>query len=272
MFNFLNTLSLAFESYWQSFVKKIPILLLALAIFLIFWIIARIEKAITLRVIKKLKDKEKVELTILFDRLTRIGVLIFGTIFALSIAGVNLAALITGLGLVGFVLSFALQDYIKNFLAGIIILTQKPFIIGDQIEIGQFSGKVSAIEMRFTILKAFDGREILISNADILSKAIIRTTAYPIKQSKIEIILEYKKNLRDLMKLIARAIKDTEGVQAQPEPKVLIVGMEDKKIKLNFFYWAGSSKENELSVKSLVIENICKVLEKEMLGKNVKIK
>lgn len=267
-----STLRLAFENYWQSFIERIPALLLALAIFSIFWIVARIERTITLKVISKLKDREKIELTVLFDRLTRIAVLILGAIFALSIAGVNLTALITGLGLVGFALSFALQDYIKNFLAGIIILTQKPFVIGDQIEVNQFSGQVKSIETRFIVLKTFDGKQVLISNADVLFHAIVCSTARKIRRLKITIILEYKPNLGDITKTIAKTIKNTEGVEDQPEPKALIDGIEDKKIKLNFFFWIKPSKENELSVRSLVIENIGRVLEKEnLLGKNIRV-
>jgi small-conductance mechanosensitive channel len=273
MFGFLNILFEAFKNYWQVFVEKSPALILALAIFFVFWIAARAEKIIIQKVIGKLEDKEKIELTVLFDRLTRLGMLTLGIIIALSVAGVNLTALITGLGLMGFALSFAFQDYIKNFLGGIIILTQKPFIIGDQIEIDEISGVVKSIEMRFTVLKTFDGKQILISNSDAISKAIILNTAYATRQSKIKIFLEHKPDLRDSIGIITKAIKDTEGVQGQPEPKVLIDGVEGKKIKLNFFYWTKSSKENELLVRSLVIENISRILEKEnLLGEDLSIR
>lgn len=265
MTNFLNELILSFRNYGQEFITKLPALTFALLIFLIFWLAAKIEKIIASRITNKLKNKEKIEVTVLIDRLIRVGVLVLGGIVALIVAGVNLTALFTSLGLVGFALGFALRDLIKNFLAGIIILIQRPFVIGDQIEIDQHEGVVSAIEARFTVLKTFDGEQVLIPNADIISKAVIRKTAYEFRRSKIEICLEYKVDLKKLIKRFGTVIRETEGVLEKPEPKVFLDSFEEGKIKLIFFFWTKSEREYERSTHSLVVENIKNVIVQEKL-------
>jgi small conductance mechanosensitive channel len=263
----IDTFTNYFQKNWQDFVDKLPEIILALVIFFIFWLVARISRSVALGVVGRLKDKdhEKMELTIVFGRIIRIGILILGVVIALSIAGVNLTALIASLGMLGFALSFALQDYIKNFISGIIILSQRPFVIGDQIEFGKNSGKVKSIEIRFTVLTTYDNREAVISNADMLSKAVIINTAHSKRQSQLNIEFILKSGVRDLVAEISKTIKETDGVIEKPEPKNLYDGFESNKIKMSFYYWTKSSIEHEKSTKSLVIDNTYRLLREREL-------
>ncbi|MEW6407838.1 MAG: mechanosensitive ion channel domain-containing protein [Patescibacteria group bacterium] len=171
MQNFIQNL----EQYLQKFIDHLPLYLLAVLVFMLFWVASRIEKVIVHIIVSKFKDKEKIEGILILERLGRSAVLILGGILALSLAGVNLTALMTGLGLVGFAVGFALKDMISNFLAGIIILIQRLFKIGDYIEIEKFSGKVISIEIRHTLLREDDGKIIIIPNSNLLSKILKRT-------------------------------------------------------------------------------------------------
>lgn len=258
----MDTFTIYFSENWQNLIDKLPKVILAIAIFLIFWLVARVSRSVALGVVEKLRDNdhEKMELTIVFGRLIRVGILILGVVIALSIAGVNLTALIASLGLVGFALSFALQDYIKNFISGIIILSQRPFTIGDQIEFAGNAGKVKSIEIRFTVLTTYDNREIVVSNADMLSKAVVINTAHDERQSRLDIEFILKNGVKDLVADISKVIKETDGVMEKPEPKNLYTGFESNKIKLSFYYWTKSPIEHEQSTKSLVIDNVYRLL------------
>lgn len=105
---------------------------------------ARIEKLVIRQIIRKIKDKGKIEAFLILDRIARIGIIILGIILALAVAGVNFMALLAGAGIFGFILDFVLKDLLSNFLAGLVILIQRPIKIGDFIEI---EGKYGLVKL-----------------------------------------------------------------------------------------------------------------------------
>ncbi|PCI37618.1 MAG: hypothetical protein COB53_05925 [Elusimicrobia bacterium] len=85
--------------------------------------------------------------------------------------GINVGALVTGLGLTGFALGFALKDALSNLLAGAMILIYRPFQHGDRIKVKTFEGKVVEIDLRYTTLKG-DAAQYLVPNSLMLSNPI----------------------------------------------------------------------------------------------------
>ena len=83
---------------------------------------------------------------------------------ALGTVGINVSALVAGLGLTGFAVGFAFKDTLSNILSGVLILLYRPFIIGDKIKIADFEGEVISIDLRYTTLNAETGR-VLIPNS-----------------------------------------------------------------------------------------------------------
>jgi small-conductance mechanosensitive channel len=86
--------------------------------------------------------------------------------------GVNVGAMIAGLGLVGFALGFALKDLLSNFLAGLLILIYNPFVRGDRITVSGNEGQVIEINLRYTVLQEQDKRA-LIPNSILFSNPVI---------------------------------------------------------------------------------------------------
>lgn len=162
------------ELYWQKIWDRMPVFVFALILFLIFLFLSRVEKRIFKRIINRLEDKSKIEALLLLDRVIRIFVLSVGLIISLALVGVNLTALITGFGIFGFIIGFAVRDLVSNFFAGLIILLEKPVEIGDYIEIDGKYGIIISIDIRDTILLQNDERRIIVPNAELLTKVIIR--------------------------------------------------------------------------------------------------
>ena len=129
---------------------------------------------ITSRVIPEIAEQFSLDphLTLLLTRTIRITLIVIGTITALGTVGINVAALVTGLGLTGFALGFALKDTISNLLAGILILLYQPFRIGDLIKVSGYKGEVSTIDLRYTELSQ-GGHTILIPNSRLFTDPIV---------------------------------------------------------------------------------------------------
>ena len=142
---------------------------ITVVILLIFWILAKVANRAIIKISKKFELNA--HLTSLFARTAKITVIIFGVITALGTLGVDVSALVAGLGLTGFALGFALKDTISNLLAGVLILLYRPFGIGNRIKISGYEGTVVSIDLRYTELEGEDNK-ILIPNSKLFTNPI----------------------------------------------------------------------------------------------------
>jgi small-conductance mechanosensitive channel len=139
-------------------------------IFLGFVVASLIAKKIICR-LGHPSDPQKEQILILIGDIARIGLLIFGFITSLGTLGINVSALVAGLGLTGFALGFAFRDALSNVLAGVMILLYHPFHRGDRVNITGLEGEVTGIDLRYTTLQN-EGKTFLIPNSILLTNAI----------------------------------------------------------------------------------------------------
>ncbi len=140
-----------------------------IVVFLVFFILAKIIKRIITNNAERLKLDRN--LNLLLARTSSITLIIFGIVTALGTLGVNVSALVAGLGLTGFAIGFALKDTISNLLSGVLILLYRPFEIGNRIKISGYEGIVVSIDLRYTELDA-EGNKILIPNSKLFTDPI----------------------------------------------------------------------------------------------------
>ncbi len=138
-------------------------------IFAVFFILAKIIKRVITSAAERLEFNEN--LTLLFARTSSVTLTIFGFVTALGTLGINVSALVAGLGLTGFALGFALKDTISNLLSGVLILLYRPFEKGNCIKISGYEGIVISIDLRYTEL-ASEGNKVLIPNSKLFTDPI----------------------------------------------------------------------------------------------------
>jgi small conductance mechanosensitive channel len=135
-----------------------------------FWIAAKLTEYLTCRFRHRMPHSEG--LLVLLGRTAKITVIMLGVATALGTMGVNVAALVAGLGLTGFALGFAFRDVLSNLLAGILLLLFRPFGVGDRISITGLEGEVMNIDLRYTVLKQPD-KTVLIPNSYLFTNPIL---------------------------------------------------------------------------------------------------
>ncbi len=140
-----------------------------IVVFVLFIILAKIIKKVIIKSAERLKLDTN--LTSLFARTSSITLIIFGLVTALGTLGIDISALVAGLGLTGFALGFALKDTISNLLSGVLILLYRPFEIGSHIKITGFQGIVVSIDLRYTEIDS-EGNKILIPNSKLFTNPI----------------------------------------------------------------------------------------------------
>jgi small-conductance mechanosensitive channel len=160
----------AWEAMWHQFVVQVPSVLTGIVLVLLFWIGARIARTVVLRMGSS-RHVNADAVYILADGL-KWTILTIGLITGLGTVGVDVSALIAGLGLTGLALGIALKDVVSNSIAGIMILIYKPFQRNDRITVTGLEGTVVQIDLRYTTLETNEQR-ILIPNANLLTNSIV---------------------------------------------------------------------------------------------------
>lgn len=157
-------------SLQDKIVEYSPRMLIGIVIFLVSWVIANVLGKILLRLGSKLGDSRR-DVVRLGATACRVAVLAVGLITGLGTMGVNVSALVAGLGLTGFALGFALRDALSNLLSGVLILVYQPFRNGDWISVAGCEGKVVEINLRYTVIKK-EKDTYLVPNSTIFSNIV----------------------------------------------------------------------------------------------------
>jgi small conductance mechanosensitive channel len=100
------------------------------------------------------------------------GVLVLGAVWVLGVAGVELAAIVATFGVIGLAFSLALQDILKSFFAGMYLLFERPFLIGDEIQVKEHLGRVERIGFRATSIRTKDDVLVVVPNAVFFTEAV----------------------------------------------------------------------------------------------------
>jgi small conductance mechanosensitive channel len=154
-------------------ISLLPNLILAALIFILFLIIASAAKSIVRRLIQRRGRRQS--LGLLLGQIAYIAMTVFGFLIAISAVAPSFHAsdLIGMLGIGSVAIGFAFQNILQNFLAGILILMQEPFQLGDWITVTGFEGRVGDIQTRATIITTADGKRIVIPNAVLFTNPVV---------------------------------------------------------------------------------------------------
>ena len=245
------------EVYWQSFVDSfmqgIPNLLTALAIFIVSLYLARILSNVLRRALQRRRAPAGV--VHILAQLTLWSVIVAGTISALQ-RFFNVTAFLTGLGILGFTIGFALQDIMKNFASGIILLLQQPFHVGETIGVKGFDGTVLAIDLRATEMRAADGRVVILPNAEVLANPIINFSRANERRVEFNINLAHSSEPQTVRNIVLEAMENVEGFVSTPAPVIVFNSITDHALELNANFWIDVTKNDPLHAKDMVLLNI----------------
>jgi len=220
----------------------LPNMILALLILLVFFIFWKILKKTLFILFNKVNLDKTVQN--LINNLTKSIIFIIGLITALSQIGVNINAILASLGVAGLTLGFAAQDALSNIISGIFIFWDKPFVIGDLIEVNNHYGRVDEITMRSTRLITVNGKMLSIPNAEILNSTVASYTNFPNLRLEIEFTVASNENLKKIRNVLFRLVENNDYYLLIPPPEVVLNKMNDYNIELIFRVWIKDEKKH----------------------------
>jgi len=164
--------------------------------------------------------------------LFRFVVIAFGVIVVLDIIGVNVTGFVAGLGIVGAIGGLAVQDLLKDLIAGTNIATEQYFAIGDVIECKGYVGEVVSLSMRSTKIKTYDGSIVTIQNHLIDSVRMIS------QENKISIPLSYDLDRKQAFDMMEHLVKEIEKIPEVTRALTYgIISFEDSSINYGLKYY-----------------------------------
>ncbi len=202
---------------------------LRLVLAYLVWVAA--ESFIELRLVRRGIDRNLVILS-------RYAVIIVIIVWAAyMVAGAEIAPLVGALGILGLAVSLAAQDTFSNFIAGIILLMDRPFRIGDWVKIGDEFGQVEGLTLRTTRLRTPDNESVAIPNAVVAGGEIKNLSAGGPLRLRIPIGVAYRHDTRQVKEVLKPVVYEHQRVLAEPEPALLVTGLGDNSVEITLVVW-----------------------------------
>lgn len=212
--------------------------------------VARTVRAITIRGFGE--SRVDINMRTLIARVLYVLILAITGFWILSVWQIPIGIPITVLGAFTVTLTVAFQDLLKNLVAGVYILVERPFYIGDQINITSgmitYVGKVEDIQLRATKLRQVSGEEVSVPNSFIFGNPIINNTYYGERRAIVVVILPQADFSQEAtLHNILEILKNHDSVTSKPDPSVMAAGFTDDKITLHVRFWVTTGQIIDIS-------------------------
>ncbi|MBC7900981.1 MAG: mechanosensitive ion channel [Saprospiraceae bacterium] len=231
-----------------SIIAQFPYIIAGIIVLILFWILSKLVKKAFIAATRRTKLDKR--LRILISRMIVVAFVTIGVFTALTviIPSFDFATLIGGIGFTSLAVGFAAKDILNNFVSGVLILWQRPFHIGDQIFVGNNSGKVEYIGVRATSLRKDDGELILIPNGDMYSSPLTIRGAGAKRRMNLKYSLGYEGRVEEAKALTFDALSQTEGVVLDPKPRVLVSNLTSDGVIVTVNFWINTNESKPLEV------------------------
>ena len=223
------------EAIGRFFANALPDLLVAALTMAIFYALWRV----LARVISTVTSRAKLDRTAAGFLHSVIKVVLFtiAIVTVLSQLGIDTASLLTSLGVAGLTIGFAAKDALSNVISGLFIFWDRPFVIGDLIEVDGRYGKVETITMRSTRVVTPDGKMLAIPNATVVNGTVASYTNFPHLRLDIPVTVVPAENIGRVREVILRSLGDDAALMAEPKPSVVVTALNDFNVAMELNVW-----------------------------------
>jgi small-conductance mechanosensitive channel len=186
------------------------------------------------------RHRAQANVTILLGNLAQLGIITVGILAIVAIYTRDAFGwILTSFGVVGLVIGLSLQDILKNFFAGVWVLVERPFRIGDTIEVTGYGGSVEEISFRTTQLRTDDGRQVIVPNGTFMTSAVVNLTRFPTRRASAWLVLPADEETVTVDD-VREALQKIDGVSPQPPPSVELRSVADGKAQYLVSFWAAN--------------------------------
>jgi small conductance mechanosensitive channel len=206
--------------------------LITFAAFYLGWLLARIA-------LNQLFKRSEIDETNqeFIKTIVKYTILLIGGVNALSSVGVDTAGLVASLGIAGITIGFAARDAFSNLISGVLIFVDRPFVIGDLIEVGGNYGRVDHITLRSTRIITPDGKMLAVPNTEMINKTVSSYTNFPHLRLDFDIGIGVNENIDRVRRVILGVLNGDDDILEAPAPVVFVTELNDYNVVLQLRAW-----------------------------------
>lgn len=229
------------DSFKEWALDSTPSLLVKLLVFcVILWITRSLAKVVA-NVVKRSVSHSKMDFSVLmqdfFISIASKAVTFIGLLIALSQLGINLGPLLTGFGVAGVIIGFALQDTLSNFASGLMILIYRPFDVKDLVQVAGIQGNVSHMSLVSTTIRTLDNQTLVIPNNKIWGDVINNMTSERVRRVDMVFGIAYEDDFDYAKKIAMEVLENNDMVLKKPEPNVRVHTLNESSVDLIVRPW-----------------------------------
>ena len=228
---------------WMWFIDAIPSTLLsrlgyALAVLIMGILLGLLGLSVLRRVISARIGQQHAEVV---SKIA--GYVIFSLVLVavLHQLGVNLSALLGAAGILTVAIGFASQTSASNIISGLFLLGERPFVVGDTLNVGGTVGQVVSINLLSVTLRTFDNLAVRVPNETLLKSTITNVTHYPVRRLDVLISVAYEESLSHVEEVLRRVAATNPVCMDEPKPTFICLGFGESALEVQFSVWAAQA-------------------------------
>lgn len=207
---------------------------------IVFWILAAVLGSITKKAVSSVKKTSEL-LKDFFVNSVRKVTLFIGLVIAVSFLGVDIGPFLAAIGVVGFVIGFALQDTLSNFASGIMILLYRPYDVGDFINVAGTLGKVNAMSLVSTTILTPDNQNVIVPNGQIWGGVITNITGNDTRRVDLVFGIGYSDDIAKAQGILEDILRSNKMVLKNPAPVIKVHELGDSSVNFVVRPWSKTS-------------------------------
>lgn len=231
----VQEIEMIFRVWLDNALRHLPQVLIGVLVFVLFVLLAGMARRGAKRGMTQASGDKRAGNAV--GTIARYAVLLLGLVVALAAAGVDLAAMMVAVGVIGFGLAFAMQETIANLIAGFIILLTQPFAQEDAVEVNGAQGVVERISIRSTQLRTFDGLKVEVPNRAVLGSNITVFTEHPTRRFDVGVGIGYDDDISGAVEVARQAAGEVDDVLDDPPVEVFVTELGGSSVNLNVRFW-----------------------------------
>lgn len=237
-----------------------PRLLGALFVGAVFYLLYRIIFRVASRLLRTRSDRSSSALRDLLLNSIRFVGLALVILVVLAQVGLDITAAVAGLGILGLALGFAAKDSLENFLAGITIILDRPFDVGDVVEIQGVYGTVTRFTLRSTRIRTVRHRILVMPNVGMINQPLLNHSAFRFVRVDIPFGIAYKEDIDETREVLLTMIGEDERLIDKADPQVVVTELGDSSVNMELRLFVKEARD-ELAVRWEYVERIRKALQ-----------
>jgi small-conductance mechanosensitive channel len=171
-------------------------------------------------------------------------IIALGFFIAVSAAGFELSQFALIAGALGVGIGFGLQNIVNNFVSGLVLIFERPVQIGDTVQLGELRGQVRRIGIRASVVRTFEGAEVIVPNGNLISSEVINwTLSDRTRRAEVFVGVKYGTDPKSVLELLVRAARSHEEVLEFPEPRALFRGFGESSLDFSVRFWTAGAED-----------------------------